>query len=124
MREHLYKPHTMRPLCHSLLTHPKSVCPVPCHMCPVTPEACSRKAIWLDMKLNALKGPAHRKNENLYFSAPAQTKRLQPILVSCEAPLRSNLQKKPLVQLGSWSWSRLVSLAKNINFHFCYGQAI
>ena len=91
MREHLYKPHTMRPLCHSLLTHPKSVCPVPCHMCPVTPEA-----MWLDMKyeLNALKGPANRKNENLYFSAPAQTKRLQPILVSCEAPLRSNLRKK------------------------------
>ena len=79
MREHLYKPHTMRLLCHSLLTHPKSVCPVPCHMCPVTPEA-----MWLDMKyeLNALKGPANRKNENLYFSAPAQTTLMQPISVS------------------------------------------
>ena len=38
---------------------------------------------------------AHSKNENLYFLAPAQTKRMQPILVSCEAPFRSNLQKKP-----------------------------
>ena len=40
-----------------------------------------------------LKGPAHRKNSNLYFLSPAQTKRMQPILVSCEAPFWSNLQK-------------------------------
>ena len=40
-----------------------------------------------------LKGPAHSKKENLYFLASAQTKRMQPILVSCKAPLRSNLQK-------------------------------
>ena len=31
-----------------------------------------------------IKGPAHSKNENLYFLAPAQTKRMKPILVSCE----------------------------------------
>ena len=35
----------------------------------------------------------HSKNENSYFSASAQTKRMQPILVSCVAPFRSNLQK-------------------------------
>ena len=40
-----------------------------------------------------LKGPAHSKNENIHFLAPAQTKRMQPILVSWEAPFRSNLQK-------------------------------
>ena len=45
-----------------------------------------------------LKGPAHSQNEDLHFLAPAQTKRMQPILVSCEAPFRSNLQKKKLVQ--------------------------
>ena len=39
------------------------------------------------------KEPTHSKNENLYFLAPAQTKRMQPILVSCEAPFRSNLKK-------------------------------
>ena len=44
-------------------------------------------------KTRHVKGPAHSKNENLYFLAPAQTKRMQPILVSCEAPFRSNLQK-------------------------------
>ena len=47
-----------------------------------------------------VKGPVHKKNENLYFLAPAQTKLMQPILVPYEAPLRSNLQKKnigPLV---------------------------
>ena len=31
--------------------------------------------------------------KNLYFSDPAHTKRMQPILVSCEAPFRNNLQK-------------------------------
>ena len=41
-----------------------------------------------------LEGPAHSKNENLYFFlAPAQTKRMQPILVSCESSFRSHLQK-------------------------------
>ena len=57
-----------------------------------------------------LKGPAHSKNENLYFLVPAKTKRMQPILVSRASPLRSNLKKKTLVQLlvillvqwGSW----------------------
>ena len=56
-----------------------------------------------------LKGPAQSKNENLYFLAPAQTKLMQQILVSCEAPFRSNLKKKNigpvgviLVQWGSW----------------------
>ena len=39
------------------------------------------------------KGPAHSKN-NLYFLAPAQTKRMQPILESCEEQFRSNFQKK------------------------------
>ena len=38
-----------------------------------------------------LQGPAHSKNENLYFLAPAQTKRMQP--VSCKAPFRSILQE-------------------------------
>ena len=58
-----------------------------------------------------LKGPAHRKNEDLYFLAPAQTKLMQPISMSCQAPFRSNLQKKNigsvgviLVQWGSWSY--------------------
>ena len=47
----------------------------------------------------------HCKNENLYFSAAGQTKRIQPILASCEAPFGSNLQKnKTLVQWGS-NWS-------------------
>ena len=41
-----------------------------------------------------LKGPVHSKSENLYLLAPAQTKLMQPILASCEAPFRSNLQKK------------------------------
>ena len=45
------------------------------------------------MYMPYLKGPAHSKNENLYYLALAQTKRMQPILVSCEAPFRSNLQK-------------------------------
>ena len=40
-----------------------------------------------------IKGPAHSRNENLYFLDPAQTKRMQPILVSCEAQFRSSLQK-------------------------------
>ena len=40
-----------------------------------------------------LQSPAHSKNENLYFLATAQTKPMQPILVSCKAPFRSNLQK-------------------------------
>ena len=39
-----------------------------------------------------IKGSAHSKNENLYFLAPAQTKRMQPILLTCEAPFKSNLQ--------------------------------
>ena len=30
-----------------------------------------------------VKGPASSKKENLHFLAPAQTKRMQPILVSC-----------------------------------------
>ena len=38
-----------------------------------------------------LKGPAHSKNENFYFLAPAQTNRMQPILVSYQASFRSNL---------------------------------
>ena len=46
--------------------------------------------------LLCLKGPAHSKNENFYFLAPAQTKRMQPILVSCEAPFRRILQKKTI----------------------------
>ena len=39
------------------------------------------------------KGPENSKNENLYFLAPAQRNRMQPILVSGEAPSRSNLRK-------------------------------
>ena len=39
-----------------------------------------------------LKGPLHSKNENLYCFAPAQTKLMQPTLVACEAPCRSNLK--------------------------------
>ena len=39
------------------------------------------------------KGPAHSKNENLYFLVPAQNKRMQPNLVLCEALFVSNLQK-------------------------------
>ena len=51
----------------------------------------------LQVIIQLLKGPAHSKNENGYFSVLAQTKRMQPILVSCEAPFRSNLQNR-LVQ--------------------------
>ena len=47
----------------------------------------------LSYRFFALKGLAHSKNENLYFLALAQTKRMQPFLVSSEAPFRSNLQK-------------------------------
>ena len=39
-------------------------------------------------------GPAYSKNETLYFLAPSQKHLMQPILVSYEAPLRSNFQKK------------------------------
>ena len=46
-----------------------------------------RKVEWVER----LKGPEHSKNENLYFLAPAQTKWIQPILVSCKALFRSNL---------------------------------
>ena len=41
-----------------------------------------------------LKGPTNSKNGHLYFLAPAQTKRMQPNAVSCEATFKSNLQKK------------------------------
>ena len=45
--------------------------------------------------------PVHRKNENSYFLVPAQIKRMHTILVSCEGPYRSNLQKTTaLVQWG------------------------
>ena len=54
-----------------------------------------------------LKGPVHSKKEN--FLAPAQTNRMQPILVPCEAPFRSNLRKKHWSSGGHWT---------NINFHF------
>ena len=47
-----------------------------------------------------VKGPAHSKNENLYFLVPAQTQQMQPILVSCEAPFWSNLQKKNIGLVG------------------------
>ena len=40
--------------------------------------------------ISLFKGPAHSKNKNLYFSASAQTKRIQPILVSCEALFAKN----------------------------------
>ena len=43
--------------------------------------------------MRILRNPRHSKNENLYFFAPAQRNWMQPILVSCEAPFRSNLQK-------------------------------
>ena len=35
-----------------------------------------------------IKGPEHSENENLYILAPAKTKRMQPMLVSREAPHR------------------------------------
>ena len=38
----------------------------------------------MDIETKELKGPAHSKNENLYFLAPVQTKRMQPILLSCK----------------------------------------
>ena len=38
-----------------------------------------------------VKGSAHSKNENLYFVSSRPN--LQPILVSCEAPFRSNLHE-------------------------------
>ena len=46
------------------------------------------------------KMPAHSKNEILYYLAPAQRNCMQPILVSCEAPFRSNLQKKNTGPVG------------------------
>ena len=39
-------------------------------------------ACMMDERIS-FKGPAHSKNENLYFLVPAQTKRMQPILVLC-----------------------------------------
>ena len=39
------------------------------------------------------KGPAQSKKWKFIFFS-SQTKRIQPILVSCESPFRSNLQKK------------------------------
>ena len=64
------------------------------------------------MLLSLVKGPEYSKNENLYFLAPAQTKQMQPILVSCEAPFRSNLHKiagpvsgyRPVIWVGFWGW--------------------
>ena len=41
-----------------------------------------------------VKGPALSKTENLYFLAFVQTKLMQPNLMSCKAPFRSNLKKK------------------------------
>ena len=46
-----------------------------------------------------LKGPAHSKNENLYFLAPAQRNRMPPSLVSCEHRLGA-ICKKPLALTG------------------------
>ena len=49
-----------------------------------------------------LKGTAHGKNENLWFLAPAQKEiECNQILVSYEAPFRSNLQKNT-GQVGSY----------------------
>ena len=67
-----------------------------------------------DIFITLLKGPAHSKNENLYFLVPAQTKRMQPIFVSCEAPFRRNLQK---------TTGPLGRELKYI-FHCCYAQAL
>ena len=41
-------------------------------------------------RCGVLKGPAHSKNGNLQVLVTAQTKRMQPILVSHEGPFRSN----------------------------------
>ena len=62
-----------------------------------------------------LKGPAHSKNEYLYFSVPAQTKRMHQILVSCETPIRSKLQNKiwSMTLIGS---ARLASYETKIGF--------
>ena len=51
--------------------------------------------------ISDLKGLRIAKMKIYIFLASAQTKRMQPILVSYEAPLRSNLQKT-LAQWGSW----------------------
>ena len=86
-----------------------------------------------------IKGPAHGKNENLYFLAPAQTKPMKPILMSCEAPFKGQFAKNigqvvfcKLLQNGAlhdikigcirlvWAGREL----RNINFYFCYAQAL
>ena len=55
-----------------------------------------------------LKGLRMAKMKNLYFLAPAQTKRMQPILVSWEEPFRSNLQKKNTGQVRVMTLTRPV----------------
>ena len=49
-----------------------------------------------------IKGTAHSKN--VLYLAPAQRNLMHPILLAYEVPFRSNLQKKTLVQWGSY-WS-------------------
>ena len=41
-----------------------------------------------------VKESAHSKNGNFYFLAPTQRNQMERILVSYEAPFRSNLQKE------------------------------
>ena len=43
-------------------------------------------------------------NMNFFILAPAQTNRMEPILVSCEAPFESNFQRK------HWSRVRVMTL--------------
>ena len=63
----------------------------------------------------ALKGLRIAKIKIVFFKAPAQRHCMQPILVSYEAPFRSNLPKKTYPSLDQ---------LKNINIHFCYAQSL
>ena len=81
-----------------------------------------------------LKGPAHIKNEKLYFLAHAQNKLMQAISVSSESPFRSNLQNNIgpvffgffciLLQNGAWHDTKIGCIcldwagAKKYNFFF------
>ena len=55
-------------------------------------EGLQKFSLHIKLKMQ-LKGPAHSQNENFYFLAPAQSKRMQPILVSSETPFSSNFLK-------------------------------
>ena len=67
-----------------------SVCTLYTHWHCTLYSASIYGTVWLHAE--TLKGLCIAKMKNIFF-APAQTKRMQPILESYKAPFRSNLQK-------------------------------